>query len=121
MERTDNQLAHKLALKHRVLTREPLSSSRASSHTWVVTRSAEIPAQWLPSKAHRCWSSGLRRGSVRSVGGGPCERWEGAGGAVPQGLKGCSSGATERCVPRVWNLGKIFNNGTIVDDGEEVN
>jgi hypothetical protein len=68
MELTDNQLAHKLALKHRVLpvTRcervpvslEPqaLSSSRtASSHTcqWVVTRSAEIPAQWLPSKAHR--------------------------------------------------------------------
>ncbi len=33
--------------------REPLSSARtASSHTWFVTRSAEIPA--LPSKAHRC-------------------------------------------------------------------
>ncbi len=57
----------------------------------------------------------------KRMGGGPCERWEGAGGAVPQGVKGRGSGAPERYVPRGWNLEKIFTNGTIVDDGEEVN
>ena len=55
----------------------------------------------------------------RRMGGWPLRTMGGAGGAVPQGLKGCSSGATERCAPRVWNLGEIFNNGTIVDDDDE--
>jgi hypothetical protein len=55
------------------------------------------------------------------VGGGRCNRREGAGDAVPEGVEGGSSGATERCVPRVWDLGELFASRAIVEDGEKVN
>jgi hypothetical protein len=40
---------------------------------------------------------------------------------MPEGVEGGSSGVTERCVPRVWNLGELFASRAIVDDGEKVN
>ncbi len=57
------------------------------------------------------------------MGGGRCNRREGAGDAVPEGVEGGSSGATvtERCVSRVRNLGELFASRAIVDDGEKVN
>ncbi len=109
----DNQLAHKPALKHRVLNAGAfeLVENGLQPHVGGDPFSG-IPAQWLPSKtppllvkriAARVCTIGGRR-----MGGGPCERWEVAGGAVPprQGVKGRGSGATEQCVPRGWNLGK---------------
>ncbi len=132
MERFKDHLEHKLTLVYGVLNVWALSSSRtASSHMWFVIRSAEIPVQCLPSKAHCVWSSRLLRGSqsVLSVAGG----WAVATASDRKGpamlchrvtvLRAVTVAAVWLCYVcqefGIW--GDLFTNRTIVDDGYEVN
>jgi hypothetical protein len=123
MERTDNQLAHKLALQHGVLNAgafelvedglKPHMGGDPFGGDPRAMAPVKCPSLLVKRVAARVYTIGGRR-----MGSGPCKRREGAGAPVQQGVEGSSSGATERCVPRVWNLGKLFTNRTIVNDGE---
>jgi hypothetical protein len=69
----------------------------------------QLLVQWIATRVSMIGGRGIASGSCK---------WR---DPVQQGVKGCSSGVTELCVPLVWNLVEFFANSAIIDDDEEVN
>ncbi len=90
MERTNNHLAHKLALQHQVLNAGAFESVEDGLKPHVgcdpfcrdprAVAPVKGPSLLVKRAAARVCTIGGRR-----MGSGPCKRQEGAGAAVPQG------------------------------------
>jgi hypothetical protein len=99
MERTDNQLAHKLALQHGVLNAFELVEDGLKPHMggdpFGGDPSAMAPVK-RPSLLVKRVAARVYTISGRRMGSGPCKQREGAGAPVPQGVEAGAVAAVRR-------------------------